>query len=118
VANHGEVIEPRRREGAHYLDDDHDDARAEIAPEQHFAEPRPGYGTVYFHKGRSNERQLVWVADWVDEFPTPDVTGATVGADSIEGDLQLLEATHDLMTVPPSELFDRFLAWTRTQSDR
>ena len=31
---------------------------------------------------------------------------------------RLLEATRDLTTVTPAELFDRFLAWTRTQPDR
>ncbi len=72
------VDTPRRRENAYYLPPVLRDQ--EIAPEQLFAEPRSGYGTVYVHKGRDLHRRVVWFATWVDE-----ITADTAGIDQVEG---------------------------------
>lgn len=41
----------------------------EVTPEHPLAQPRPGYGTVYLHKGRDLHWRVVWVATWIDEIP-------------------------------------------------
>ncbi|MER6589468.1 MULTISPECIES: hypothetical protein [Micromonospora] len=69
---------PRRREHASCLPPELRDQ--EIAPEQMFAEPCSGYGTVYVHKGRDLHRRIVWFATWVDE-----ITADTAGIDQVEG---------------------------------
>ncbi len=72
------VDTPRRRENAYYLPPELRDQ--EIAPEQLFAEPRSGYGTLYVHKGQDLHRRVVWVATWVDE-----INGHSAGIDQVEG---------------------------------
>ncbi|MEU5905169.1 hypothetical protein ABZ780_12420 [Micromonospora sp. NPDC047467] len=69
---------PRRTEHTCHLPPELRDQ--EIAPEQLFAEPCSGYGTVYVHKGRDLHRRVVWFATWVDE-----ITADTTGIDQVEG---------------------------------
>ncbi|MEV4196723.1 hypothetical protein [Micromonospora globbae] len=69
---------PRRREHTSYLPPEVRDQ--DIAPGQLLAQPRPGHGTVYLHKGRDLHRRVVWVAAWIDEIP-----GHATGVDQIEG---------------------------------
>ncbi|WP_328343659.1 hypothetical protein [Micromonospora sp. NBC_00421] len=71
--------QPRRRTNAYYLPPEIRDE--EIAPAQVITDPRPGHGTVYIHKGRNLEREIVWAATWVDEMPG----GQTAGVAGIEG---------------------------------
>lgn len=69
----------RRRTNAFYLPTEVRDS--EIASQQMVAAPRPGFGTVYIHKGRGLDRRIVWVARWVDEMPD----GQSAGVEVFEG---------------------------------
>ncbi|WP_344128934.1 hypothetical protein [Luedemannella flava] len=76
----------RRRKGAYYLAQD--GQRAVIAPEQRFGLPRKGHGTVYVCESRDVNRQIVWTAEWIDEYEQPDADGCTVGIAKFEGDFE------------------------------
>ncbi|MGX4655240.1 hypothetical protein ACWCHM_16215 [Micromonospora sp. SCSIO 07396] len=69
----------RRRTNAFYLPEEMRDSK--IAPQQVMSAPRPGFGTVYIHKGRDLHRRIVWAAKWVDEMPD----GQSAGVEEFEG---------------------------------
>ncbi|WP_428964592.1 hypothetical protein [Micromonospora fluostatini] len=69
----------RRRTNAFYLPAEM--RNSEIAPQQVMPAPRPGFGTVYIHKGRNLDRRIVWAAKWIDELPG----GQSAGVEEIEG---------------------------------
>ncbi|GAB3668869.1 hypothetical protein GCM10027589_35700 [Actinocorallia lasiicapitis] len=73
---------PRR-----YLPDDDPAITGEGVPDQIHGTPRPAHGTIWYGVAElaDDPDTATWEATWVDDFPTPDTTGATTGITRYEG---------------------------------